>query len=375
MNFKTASYQQCLRCVMDTTDQYITFDINGYCNHCTHYFEITSKLSYRGEDAETRLIPLINKIKSAGKKSKYDCLVGISGGVDSCYTAYIAKKKGLRVLTAHLDNGWDSEAAVKNIKYIVNKLNLDYESYVLDWEEFRDLQLAFLKASVPESETPTDIAILAALHRIAAKNNIKYIISGGNYATEGILPKSWHYDAKDLKYLKAIQTEFGTRKLRTFPTFGFFREFYFKFFKGIRIIYLLNYLPYSKKEARDVLEKELDWKYYGGKHHESFYTKFIQSYLLFKKFGIDYRRATYSTMICSGEMMREEALSEISTQKPYNENNIEEDIAYLCKKLKITRKDFNDIMSMPPKYYYDYPSNKRLLEFFYKLYRTAKKNN
>ncbi|HGJ63839.1 TPA: N-acetyl sugar amidotransferase [bacterium] len=360
---------------MDTSDQDIRFDENGYCNHCRHYFEITSKLSYQGNQDHERLNRVIEKIKIAGRNSRYDCLVGISGGVDSCYTAYIAKKMGLRVLVTHMDNGWDSEAAVKNIKYIVNKLGLDYESYVLNWEEFRDLQLAFLKASVPEAETPTDIAILAALHRVAAKNNIKYIISGGNYATEGILPQSWHYDAKDLKYLKAIQKRFGTQKLKSFPTFGFFREFYYKFFKGIRIVYLLNYMPYSKKEAKELLEKELDWKYYGGKHHESFYTKFIQSFLLYKKFGIDYRRATYSTMICTGEMNREDALSEINNHKPFNKNTLEDDIQYLCKKLEISRNEFDEIMALPPKYYYDYPNNKAFLELLYSWYRKFKGDN
>lgn len=365
-------YQQCVRCVMDTSDPDITFDHNGYCNHCTHYYTITSQLSYKGSESQSSLDALIARMKKAGKESKYDCLIGISGGVDSCYTAYIAKKLGLRVLTAHMDNGWDSEAAVKNIKYIVSKLNLDYESYVLDWEEFRDLQLAFLKASVPEAETPTDIAILATLHKIASKYKIKYIISGGNYATEGILPKSWHYDAKDLKYLNAIQKKFGTRKLDKFPTFGFFNEFYYKFFKGIKIIYILNYMPYSKKNAKDLLEKELEWKYYGGKHHESFYTKFIQSYLLYEKFGIDYRRATYSTMICTGEMTRDEALSEIESSKPYDNNQINKDIEYLCKKLDISVDDFEEIMNRPPLYFYNYPNNKRFLEFSYKLYRALK---
>ena len=368
-------YQQCLRCVMDTSDPEITFDKNGFCNHCTKYFEITSKLSYQGEESQKQLLPLIDVIKKAGKKSKYDCLVGISGGVDSCYTAYIAKKLGLRVLTAHMDNGWDSESAVKNIKYIVNKLGLDYESYVLDWEEFRELQLSFLKASVPEAETPTDIAILSALHNIAARNNIKYIISGGNFATEGILPKSWHYDAKDVKYLRSIHKQFSTRPLKTFPTFSFLKEFYYKVFRGIRMVYLLNYLPYSKKNARDLLEKELDWKYYGGKHHESFYTKFIQSYLLFEKFGIDYRRATYSTMICTGEMTREEALNDITNNKSYNILTIEDEKKYICKKLDITTEDLEKIIKLPPKFYYNYPNNKRMLEFLYNLYRLLKNKN
>jgi N-acetyl sugar amidotransferase len=360
---------------MDTSDPEIKFDKNGYCNHCCDYFDKTSKLIFAGEDNQAKLNSLLTKIKKSGKKSRYDCLIGISGGVDSCYTALIAKKLGLRVLIAHMDNGWDSEEAVKNIKYIVNKLEFDYESYVLDWEEFKDLQLSFLKASVPEAETPTDIAILSTLHSIASRNKIKYIISGGNYATEGILPKGWHYDAKDVKYLKAIQKRFGNRKLINFPTFGFLKETYYKLFKGIKIIYLLNYMSFSKKEARELLEKELNWNYYGGKHHESFYTKFVQSYLLFEKFGIDYRRATYSTMICTGEMSRDQALDEILNNKPYDLCRLEEDKKYICKKLEISIEELNTILKQPAKHYYDYPNSKKLLEIIYDSYRFIKRKS
>lgn len=358
---------------MDTSDPEIRFDEEGFCNHCSDYFDKTTKLIYNQKESSSRLKEIVDIIKKDGRKSRYDCLIGISGGVDSCFTAFMAKKLGLRVLIAHMDNGWDSEEAVKNIKYIVNKLQFDYESYVLDWEEFKDLQLSFLKASVPEAETPTDIAILSTLHSIAARNKIKYIISGGNYATEGILPKSWHYDAKDLKYLKAIQKRFGNRKLINFPTFSYAKEIYYKIFKGIKIVYLLNYMSFSKKDAKTLLEKELDWKNYGGKHHESFYTKFIQSYLLYEKFGIDYRRATYSTMICAGEMTREDALTEIENNRPYDIHSLEEDKKYICKKLEISIEELNTILNQPPKMFFNYPNNKKLLEFIYKIYRKIKR--
>lgn len=363
-----AIYKQCNRCVMDTSDSEITFDERGNCNHCNEFFDRTSKLTYQGEESDKKLIALVEKIKKAGKNKKYDCILGISGGIDSCYAAYIAKNHGLRVLTVHMDNGWNSEPAVKNIKYVVGKLGFDYESYVLDWEEFKDLQLAFLKASVPEIETPTDVAIPAALHKVAAKYNVKYILSGGNFATEGILPKEWHYNAKDVTYLKAIQKQFGTKKLKTFPTFGFLKEIYYKFVKGIRIIYILNYVPYAKKEAVSLLEKELDWKYYGGKHYESKYTGFVQSYILPEKFNIDYRRATFSTQICAGEITREEALAEL-TKKPYDAIKAEEEKIYLSKKLGISLDEFNEIMALPPKSYKDYPNDKKKLEFIYKMYR------
>jgi len=353
---------------MDTSDSEITFNENGYCNHCLEYFENTSKRTYRGKETDQILAQLVEKIKKTGKNKKYDCVLGLSGGIDSCYSAYIARQLGLRVLTVHLDNGWNSETAVKNIKYVVGKLGFDYQSYVLDWEEFKDLQLSFLKASVPEAETPTDIAILAALHKVAAKYNIKYIISGGNFVTEGILPKSWHYDAKDEKYLKSIHKLFGTKKLKTFPTFGFLKEMYYKFIKGIKIIYLLNYIPYSKKEAMKVIEKELDWKYYGGKHYESKYTGFLQSYILPEKFNIDYRLATFSTQICAGEMTREEALTELQN-KPYDLEKVYEEKEYVSKKLGISVNEFNEIMKTPKKTHYDYPNNQKILEFIYKIYR------
>ena len=219
--------------MMDTSDAEITFNEKGHCNHCTNFLEVTAKQMYQGALSDEALKEISNQIKQTGKNKKYDCIIGISGGIDSCYVAYKAKALGLKPLAVHLDNGWNSELAVNNIEKILHKLDIDLYTHVLDWEEFKDLQLSFLKASVPEIETPTDIAILAVLHQVAAKHNIKYILSGGNFATEGILPKSWHYDAKDVKYLKLIQKQFGSKQLATFPTFGFLKEMYYKFFKGI----------------------------------------------------------------------------------------------------------------------------------------------
>jgi N-acetyl sugar amidotransferase len=361
-------YQQCKRCVMDTSDAEIRFDEHGFCNHCTDYFELISHQVYQGEASDKKLEQLVTEVKIAGKNKAYDCIIGVSGGVDSIFTASLAKKMGLRVLAVHMDNGWNSELAVNNIEKILRQLNIDLQTYVLDWQEFRDLQLSFLRASVPEAETPTDIAIPAVLHKFAAKYGVKYIFSGGNYVTEGILPKSWHYDAKDVKYIKVIQKKFGTTKLNTFPFFGFEKETWYKLFKGIRMIYPLNYVSYNKKEALRVLEQELDWKNYGGKHHESLYTKFVQSYILPEKFGIDYRNATFSTQICAGEISRDEALQELK-KPPFDLSKIKEDTEYLCTKLCITPEEFNAIMKLPPKSYKDYPNNKKWLEFVYGVYR------
>jgi N-acetyl sugar amidotransferase len=353
---------------MDTTDLEIAFDENGYCNHCTEFLDKRAKHKYQGAESDKALDSLVESMKAAGKGSDYDCIIGLSGGIDSSYVAYIAKERGLRVLAVHMDNGWNSEEAVMNIKNIAKKLGIDYESYVLDWEEFKDLQLAFLKASVPEAETPTDIAIPAACHYFASKYNVKYIISGGNFATEGILPKSWHYNAKDMKYFNHIQKTFGEIKLKKFPTFGFEKEMYYKLVKGIKTIYLLNYVPYVKEDAMQFLKDKLEWKFYGGKHYESKYTGFIQSYYLYKKFGIDYRRATLSAQICVGEATREEAL-EILKSEPFTMAKVEEEKQYIAKKLSIPKDEFEKILELPAKWYWDYPNDDKKLGFIYDTYR------
>jgi len=366
MNKRT--YRQCTRCVMDTTDPDIVFDELGHCNHCEEFIQKRSNHNYRGQESDDELECLIQRIKKSGQGKEYDCIIGLSGGVDSSYAAYICKQKGLRVLAVHMDNGWNSEEAVLNIKSIAKTLQVDYESYVLDWEEFKDLQLAFLKASVPEADTPTDIAILASLHKLASKYGVKYIISGGNFATEGILPKCWHYNAKDLTYFNHIQKKFGKVKLRKFPTFGFQKEMYYKLVRRIKMIYILNYVPFIKDEAMELLKKELDWKYYGGKHYESKYTGFIQSYYLFEKFGIDYRRATLSSQICTGEVTRDEA-SHILFTKPFNDEKVIEEKKYIAKKLGVSFDEFEKIVNLPAKLYRDYPNDEKKLSFIYDTYR------
>jgi N-acetyl sugar amidotransferase len=353
---------------MDTSDPDIVFDEHGNCNHCNNYLSKISLRTYRGEESEAQLEKLIQRIKKSGQGKKYDCVLGVSGGIDSSYTAYVLKQHSVRTLLVHMDNGWNSDISVKNILFLAEKLEFDYESYVLDWEEFRELQLAFLKASVPEIETPTDIAIPAALHKLASKYGIKYIISGGNYVTEGILPKIWHYNAKDEKYLKHICKTYGIRRLKNFPLFGWKKEFFYKFFLGIRMIYLLNYVNYNKEKAMQILEDELGWKYYGGKHYESIYTGFVQSYVLPVKFNIDYRRATFSTRICAGEMNREEAVK-ILKEPSFNPEKVTEEQEYICKKLQIPLNDFDLMMKQKPRVYSDFPNEERKLKFVYNLYR------
>lgn len=353
---------------MDTSDPEIVFDSKGHCNHCTAYLTRIKNLVYQGEESEKELEAIVDRVKAAGKNNEYDCVIGISGGVDSCYAAHVVKRMGLRPLAVHMDNGWNSEEAVKNIKTVCSKLGIDYQSYVLDWEEFRQIQLAFLKASIVEMEIPTDVAIPGALHRVAAENNIKFILSGGNMATEGVMPRSWFYYPKDSKLLKSICRQFGPKKIRSFPYFDYPQELYFKFIKGIRILYPLNYVPYDKEEAKKLLMDELGWIDYGGKHHESKFTKIVLDYIQPVKFNVDYRRAVCSSEICMGVKTRDEALEELSSLS-YNEDAIEQEKEYVARKLGISLEAFNEILAQPLKSYRDYPNNEKLLRFIYDSYR------
>ena len=364
----TNGYQECARCVMDTSDPEIVFDEQGQCCHCTEYLEKRAGHTYHGAESDRMFDQMLDSIRESGRGKPYDCVIGVSGGADSSYLAYVIKERGLRPLAVHMDNGWNSEKAVMNIKNVTRKLGIDYESYVLDWEEFKDLQLAFLRASVPEAETPTDVAIPAALHHVAAKHGVKYILSAGNLATEGILPKSWHYDVRDMTYFKHIYRTFGAKKLRTFPTFGYKREMFYKLVKGIRMIYPLNLVPFVKEDAIRLLSEKFDWVPYGAKHYESRYTRFIQSYYLYEKFGIDYRRATYSTSICSGEIERQLAVEDLKS-KPYEPERIEEDKQYIAKKLGVSREEFDAILGRPAKWSWEYPNDHKKLGFIYDTYR------
>lgn len=368
MKIMKDSYQICTRCVMDTSDPEIFFDRDGHCNHCTNYFENTIKKLFKGNSGVEEFKKIANKIRQQQKKNKYNCLIGVSGGVDSSYVLHLAKKYDLKPLAIHMDNGWNSEIAIKNIKNICSKLEVDYQSYVLDWQEFKDIQLSVLKSGIVEVELPTDVAIPGALNRIAAKHNIKYIISGGNIVTEGILPEKWFYNAKDKRLLKSIQSKFGKRKIKKFPTYGIVEEIYYKVIKKIKNVYILNYFPFDKNEAMGILKSTYGWKYYGGKHYESKFTGFVQSYIQPVKFNVDYRRATCSTEICAGSMSRDEAIN-ILKNKPYDIKIINEEKKYIVKKLGISMEMFNEILEEKPKSYKDYPNNEIITNFVYSMYR------
>jgi N-acetyl sugar amidotransferase len=358
-------YRICDKCVMDSTDEDIVFDEKGICNHCRD-FEVTLQgaSALKGKWSET-----VERIKQAGKGKKYDCLVGISGGVDSCYTAYLCKESGLRPLLMHMDNGWNSEISVRNVKKMVDKLGVDYVSYVLDWDEFREIQLGFLRSSIVDLEMPTDVAILASKYQTAVKHNIPYIVSGGNYSGEGILPLTWGYHVlKDEKLYRHIVKEYSSKKLNKVPVVGLKGEIWYKFIKGIKTVYPLNLVNYNKDEAREFLKKEFDWQDYGGKHHESRITAFWQSYAMPSKYNMDYRRATYSAQIVSGQITREEALEKLKLL-PYDAVKIESDKQYIAKKYGISLDELERCLALPPKTYKDFPNDKKKIDWFYGLYR------
>jgi len=343
---------------MDTSDPAIVFDEHGVCNHCSRA-ELLLKTRLPGyKSGQYPLDRLVRRIRAEGQGKPYDCIVGVSGGADSTYAAYAAKKCGLRLLAVHFDNGWNAALAVHNIESVLRKLDIDLFTHVVDWEEFRDLQLSFLRASVPDAEIPTDHGIWALLFQTAARFKIRYVISGTNISTESILPRSWTYYVTDWTYIKDIYQRFGTTALRTFPHCNVWRFMYYVLVRRVRMVSILNMIDYKREAAIAELERELGWRSYGGKHHESMYTRFFQSYILPIKFGIDKRRAHLSSLIMSGQVAREEALEEL--QKPIADPaTLYEDRIYVTKKLNLTPAEFEAIMSLPVKSYHAYRNESR----------------
>lgn len=343
----------CSRCILDSNVPGITFDDRGVCNYCKIHDEI-EKQHPLNETGQQKLNEIIEEIKSRGKDKKYDCILGVSGGTDSTYILYMAKKLGLRPLAVHVDNGWNSEIAVTNIKNAITKLDIDLHTVVLDWEEFKDLQIAFLKASVPDVEIATDHAIEAVLYRVAAEEDVHYIVQGHSFRSEGKIPVLWGYG--DWRYIKSVYKTFSkTKRLKNFPKLSLFDFMYYFTIKRIKEIRLLYFMDYRKEEAKKILKDELGWRDYGGKHYESIYTRFIQSYLLPKKFNIDKRKVHFSALIRSGQMTRDEAFEKIK-EPPISEVQAREDREYVIKKLGLTEEEFKEILSAELKTFLDYPT-------------------
>lgn len=340
---------------MDTSDPEISFDAQGVCNHCRKFDETTRLEWFPNEEGARRWAATSERIRAEGKDQEYDCILGLSGGVDSSYLALKIKDWGLRPLVVHVDAGWNSELAVANIEKTVKHCGFDLHTHVVDWDEMRDLQVAYLKAGVANQDVPQDHVFFASLYHFATSNNIRYILSGGNLATEGIFPQAWHGSAMDAINLKAIHAKFGERPLNTYSTISFFDYyFWYPFIKKMRTVRPLNFMPYDKQQAIEELE-QIGWRPYPRKHGESLFTKLFQNYYLPTKFGYDKRRPHLASLIVSGQMTREQALAKLE-EPLYDPQELQADIEYFCKKLRITREQFDEYLTSPPHHYTDFPT-------------------
>jgi N-acetyl sugar amidotransferase len=339
---------------MDTSDPKITFDKDGVCNHCRIFDNEISKRWFPNDGGKRLLDEIIDKIKKDGTGKDYDCILGLSGGVDSSYLALKVNDLGLRPLVVHVDAGWNSELAVYNIEQIVKYCNYDLHTHVIDWEEMKDLQLAYFKAGVSNQDVPQDHAFFASMYHFAVRNKIKYIISGGNIATESILPFSWLHSAMDSVNLRDIHKKFGKKPLKQFETISTLQYYiYYPFFYKMKTVRPLNFMEYDKKSALEYLKKMIGYKEYGRKHGESLFTKFYQNYYLPEKFGYDKRRAHLSSLILSGQLTRDEALLEMKTPL-YDPCELEEDMEYVAKKLSVSLDEFKKFINGNKRDYSDF---------------------
>ena len=361
-------YKVCSKTVMDSSDTFIRFDENGISNHYHQFHNRLNKTWFPNEEGKIRLKNICEKVKleSSRSNSKYDLIIGLSGGVDSSYLAFYVKEVlGLNPLAIHIDAGWNSELAIKNIEDIVKTLEIDLITYVINWKEMRDLQLAYFKSGVMNQDVPQDHIFMASLYKTAKEYNIKYFFSGHNYATESCLTPAWTTRAQDLVNLKDIHRKHGSVKLKELPLSGFFKtNVYYPYIYGLKIVFPLNYMEYKKSKALEFLKSKFEWRYYGGKHYESRFTKFFQSYYLPVKFNIDKRKSHLSSLILNNEISRNEALEELKTS-PYDKNTIDRDINFIAKKLRISSDEFIHILDSEPVPHNTYRSDEKMYKFVY----------
>ena len=359
-------YQICKKTIMDTSDPNIIFDNDGICDH---YWKAKKELDYfQSIDKEKALEELCSTIK---KNKKYDCIIGLSGGIDSAYLLYcMVKQYGINPLVVHIDGGWNTEISQWNVENLVKKLDVDLFTYVVNWKEMRDLQLSFLKSNTANQDIPQDHAFFAKLYDITIKNNIKYVLTGGNLVSESILPSSLGYIAMDKKFLKSVHRKYGKVRLKSFPTMSFLKYYLsIPYIHRIKIVRPLDLLQYDPEEAKSILMQEVGFKDYGKKHNESSFTKFFQNYYLYEKFGMDKRRSHLSSLIVSGKMSRDEALEAVKVI-PYDINAIRNEKEFIAKKLKMSVEELDKLIAMPNKSYKDFSNN----SYLYKVKDKIKKH-
>ncbi len=367
----TIAKKICSNCVMDSSDSQISFDENGMCDHCQTFYEKILPNWDTSDKGEEKLIKIIDKIKQEGKNKDFDCIMGMSGGIDSSYLLYAMKEKyNLRPLVFHVDAGWNSQIAVNNIERLVDSLGLDLYTEVIDWEEIKDLQLSFFKSGVSHIDAPQDHAFFATMYNFASKHKIKYILTGANYSTECIRnPLEWMYFQSDSIQLKDIHKNFGNKPLKNYPiTNILWHKIYLPYIRGIKVVKPLDYIPYHKDKAMQLLVDKFGYQKYPQKHFESRFTRFYESYWLPKRFGYDTRKVQYSSLILTKQMTRKEALKKLESL-PYDEGSIKNDFEYIANKLSISIEELQGYMDMPKKTYKDYKSQEGIYHYGAKAMR------
>ncbi|RPF74966.1 MAG: N-acetyl sugar amidotransferase [Rickettsiales bacterium TMED289] len=351
----------CTKCVMDTTDPDISFNEEGVCNYCSLAEEVMSNYNFSEEEEKKNLAEMAELIQKNTGKSGYDSILGLSGGVDSSYVALLAKEMGLNPLCVHFDNGWNSEAAVANINKVIDHCGYELYTYVINWEEFRDLQRSFIKAGVIDLELLSDHAIFASLFKLGKEFKIKYVLSGTNFATENGLPSSWIWSKMDFRNIKDIHRKYGSVPLKSFPSMSSFKWGLIRAL-GIGGTFLepLNNINYSKTKAMSKLES-IGWRYYGGKHYESLITKFYQGYILPKKFGVDKRKSHHSALIRNNELTRDEAINDLK-EPPLRIEDLELEKKFICKKLGFSESEFDEYMNEKPRRHDDFKTDRYIMQ-------------
>lgn len=349
-------YQICINCVMDTSDSKIVFDEIGLCDHCNDFHTNVKPNWHTDEVGRAEIEAVVEKIKKEGEGKDFDCILGMSGGVDSSYLLHLAVVVlGLRPLVFHVDGGWNSELAVHNIQVMIDKLGLDLYTEVINWEEMKDFQLAFFKSGVPHLDIPQDHAFIATLYDFADKHNIKYILNGGNISTECVRnPMEYFYYGTDMSQIRDIRKQFSTISMNSYPFSPVLRhKFYLKYIRKINVVKPLDYRPYIKEEAMNLLSKEYGWTPYPQKHFESRFTKFYESYWLPERFGFDTRRVQYSSLILTGQMSRVDALAKLKLPG-FNPDTIDDDFKYIATKLDVSVDKLREYFTQEKKFYWDY---------------------